>query len=171
MVAIRRFNRGMALRPVHRIKHVVDAQGGIVLNTKTAQDLIKTVDAPVLANRTEVETGSKVNGIYLNFEAYATTAAALSNCYIYVFKNPGTNLVTPPPNAVGSDDNKRYVIHQEMKMLEQKVNGNPRTIFNGVIVIPKGYIRFGPNDKLQVVILAPGVDISFCFQCHYKEFR
>ncbi len=161
----------MALRPVHRIKHVIDQQLGMVLNVKTTLELIKAVDAPVLANITEVETGAKVNGIYLKIEAYATTAAALANFYLVIFKNPGGALVTPAPNTVGSNDDKRYAIHQEMVMLEQKVNGNPRIIFNGVIAIPRGYRRFGPNDRLQAVILAPGVNTSVCMQCHYKEFR
>ncbi len=163
--------RGMALRPVHRIKHVVDNQGGIVAGGTVAIDLALAVDAPILANPTEVETGSKINGIYLKVEANATTSAALSNLYMYVFKNPGGNLTGPPANTVGSDDNKRYVIHQEMVMFQQVTNSNPRTLFNGVIVIPRGYKRFGPNDVLQLVMHTPGVAINFCIQCHYKEFR
>ena len=161
----------MALRPVHRIKHVVDGQFGVVLNNVQQVQLIIASDAPVLANTSEVETGSTVNGIYLNVEAYATTAGALANVYLSIQKNPGNNLGFVQPNTVGSNDDKRYVIHQEMKMLEQSVNGNPRTIFNGVIVIPKGYKRFGPNDRLTLGMFAPGVDINFCLQCHYKEFR
>ncbi len=169
MVFRRRF--GNAIRPVNRIKHVIDKQLGIVLGTASTSGLIASNDSPVLANTTEVETGSKVNGIYFNAEAYATTAGALANIYMMITKNPGGNLVFPDPNGVGADDNKRYVIHQEMKMLEQSVNGNPRTIFNGVIVIPRGYRRNGPNDSLNVVFFAPGVNCNVCFQCHYKEFR
>ncbi len=164
-------NRGMALRPINRIKHVIDKQAGVVFNNQSNTDLIVSVDSPVISNTTQVVTGSKVHGIYLNVEAYATTGGALSNVYMMVFKNPGNKLTSPNPNVVGASDVKKYVIHQEMKMLEQKVNGNPRTIFNGVIVIPKGYVRNGPSDKLKVVMFAPGVDINYCIQCHYKEFR
>ena len=60
-----------------------------------------------------------------------------------VFKNPGGNLTVPANNTVGSNDNKKYVIHQEMVMLEQSISGNPRTLFNGVIRIPRGYQRNG----------------------------
>ncbi len=164
-------NRGNSLRPVHRIKHVVDQQGGLVLAIVSDNVLIESKDAPVLANTKEVETGSKVNAIYLNVEAYTTTAAALSNVYMSVYKNQGGNITAPVPNTVGANDNKRFVIHQEMKMLEQKVNGNPRTVFNGVIMIPRGYRRFGPGDLLNITFLAPGVNVFFCLQCHYKEFR
>lgn len=125
----------------------------------------------MLANTTEVETGSKVNGIYLKLEAYATQATALSNFYMAIGKNPGNNLTLPNPNVVGISDNKRFIIHQEMVMLEQKSNGNPRTVFNGVIAIPRGYRRFGPDDRLEIIMLSPGVDVNLCFQCHYKEFR
>ncbi len=165
------FRRGMALRPVHRIKHVVDNQSAIGLGVKTGIVLILAKDAPVLANTTEVETGSKVNGIYLKVEVYATSAAALSNVYLGIFKNPGGNLTSPNPNAVGASDNKKYFIHQEMVMMEQKVSGNPRILFNGVIAIPRGYRRFGPNDELTAFIISPGVNINLCLQCHYKEFR
>ncbi len=118
-----------------------------------------------------METGSKVNGIYLNVEAYATSAGAISNIYLAVVKNPGGNIVEPTANLIGVSDNKRFVIHQEMKMMQQVDKGNPRTIFNGVIVIPKGYRRNAPNDLLVLSLLTTGVTANFCFQCHYKEFR
>ncbi len=170
-MAFRRFNRNRGLRPVNRIKHVVDGQFGVVLNTNLTTNLILAKDAPVLANTEEVLTGSTVNGIYLRVECYATTAGALANIYLSITKNPGGNITVPNPNAVGASDDKRYVIHQEMVMLEQSVNGNPRTLFNGVIALPKGYRRFGPNDELVLKTRAPGVDTSVCIQCHYKEFR
>ena len=161
----------MALRPVHRIKHVVDIQGGSIAGTQVSNDLIKAKDAPVLANVTEVETGAKVNGIYLKVEAYSTSTAALANFYMAVLKNPGDSLTGFTINAIGANDNKRFVIHQEMVMMEKNTTGNPRTVFNGVIVIPRGYRRFGPNDTLEIKFLTPGVSSDFCLQCHYKEFR
>ncbi len=166
-----RFRSRNSLRPVNRIKHVVDVQLGLVLDTQSNQNLIASKDAPVLANTTEVVTGSIVNAIYLKVEAYATTAGALANMYMMVIKNPGSEIVAPQPNLVGASDAKRFVIHQEMVMMEQSVNGNPRTVFNGVIIIPRGYRRFGPNDLLQLSLFSPGVNASVCFQCHYKEFR
>ncbi len=171
-------HRGMSLRPVHRIKHVVDQQGGLVIGTVSDNVLIEAKDAPVLANTKEVETGSKVNAIYLKVEVNAVTSAALANVYMSVYKNQGGNITAPTPNIVGSSDNKRFVIHQEMVMMQKNQNigaselgGNPRTLFNGVIVIPRGYRRFGPSDLLNITFLSPGVTVDFCLQCHYKEFR
>ncbi len=169
-----RYRRSMALRPIHRIKHVVDRSGTVVAGTQLNEvPLIDTVDAPTLASTNEVETGAKVNGIYLKVEVASneTDAGAIPNVYMMITKNPGNNITIPIASNVGSNDNKRFVIHQEMVMLNNLAGGNPRIMFNGVIVIPKGYRRFGPDDALTFSILSPQVNIAFCLQCHYKEFR
>ncbi len=166
-----RFRSRNNLRPINRIKHVFDVQGGMTAGTQLNDVLILAVDAPVLANTEEVQTGSTVNAIYLHVEANATSSAALANFYLIVLKSPGGSIATPAANGVGANDDKRFVIHQEMVMFQQVTNSNPRTIFNGVIVIPKGYRRFGPNDRITIGLLAPGVNANFCIQCHYKEFR
>ncbi len=171
MMARFRSRRGQSLRPVNRIKHVVDIQNATTAGTQTADTLINTKDAPSIGNVNQIETGATVNGIYLKVESNATSSAALANLYMIIFKNPGGNLTVPAANAVGASDNKKYVIHQEMVMFQQVTNSNPRTLFNGVIVIPRLYRRFGPNDLLSVHLLSPGVNINYCFQCHYKEFR
>ncbi len=166
-----RSRRGLSLRPVNRIKHVVDSQFALAINTPGITELIRADDNPALASPTEVQTGSTINGIYLKVEAYAKTSATLGNMYMYVIKNPGGNLTLPGANVVGLSDDKRYVIHQEMVMFQKADGSNPRTLFNGVIALPRGYRRFAPNDLLQLVTLSPGVTVDACMQVHYKEFR
>ncbi len=163
----------MAMRPINRIKHVVDTNGTGPIATQLNLLLVNTKDAPVLANTSEVVTGSKVNGIYLKVEVATLTGVpgAVSNIYLSITKSPGGNLVIPPANAVGSDDNKRFVIHQEMINMQNQTGGNARILFNGVIKIPKGYARNGPNDQLYVSLKSPAVTYIYCVQCHYKEFR
>ncbi len=166
------FRRRMqSLRPINRIKHVVDSQQAGTAGANVTVTLIKSVDTPVLANTNECVTGSKVNGIYLDVEAYGTSAGALSNLYLYIWKNPGGNLTRPGANSIGASDNKRYVIHQEMVMFQKVAGSNPRTVFKGVIAIPRGYRRNGPEDILELVLLAPGISFEVCVQAHYKEFR
>ena len=171
-----RFRSSMALRPVHRIKHVVDAEGTVDDTPNVVADLIETVDAPNLAATNECETGSKVNGIYLKVEAIHISGVGRPNLYIVIFKNPGNSLDVSAinPKAIGLNSLKRYVIHQEMIMGSGDAgNGLPRVVFNGVIKIPRGYIRNGPNDRLQLVLKAgnAGPNFDWCMQCHYKEFR
>ncbi len=170
-----RYRRMMALRPVNRIKHVIDSSATLAANTVLPQTIIAASDTPDLATVAEVQTGSKVYGIYLNVQVAsneAHDAGAVPNVYLIVVKNPGGSLSFNNPNAIGSDDNKRFVIHQEMIMIENKGAGsNAKTIFNGVIKIPRGYSRMGPNDLLQLELFSPALDIVICFQAHYKEFR
>ncbi len=164
----------MALRPIHRIKHVVDAEGTVDDTPVVVVDLINTVDAPVLANTNNVETGSKVNGVYLKVEVLHTSTVGRPNIYMAIFKNPGNNLsaLGMDPSAIGANDNKRFVIHQEMVMMSGDAgNGLPRVLFNGVIAIPRGLRRFGPADKLQLLLVTGTVAADWCMQCHYKEFR
>ncbi len=173
MVDMPRFRRGNNLRPVHSIKHVIDVQAAITAGTQLNTNVINAIDAPILANTASVEVGSRINSIYLNVEIVQTSAdgGALPNCYMIVNKNPGGNSGSIPANAVGSDDDKRYVLHQEMKMRQNLDNGNPRTLFVGVIRIPRGFARFGINDLLNVGILIPAGTCDVCLQCIYKEYR
>ncbi len=160
------------LRPVNRIKHVVDRQAATALGVVNVLNLASATDTPTLAATASVETGCTINGIYLRVEIVNTgVTGVLANAYMYVAKNPGGNLVLPVPNVVGADDNKRYIIHQEIVMLQMIDNSNPRTLFNGVIAIPRGYRRFAPNDRLELHVFSPGVELNLCEQCHYKEFR
>ncbi len=150
---------------------MVDFQYAATVGLEVDNALATASDTPDLANIDEVQTGATINGIYLKVETNATTSAALPNMYMIVYKNPGGNITGPSPNTVGANDNKRFVIHQEMIMFQQQDGSNPRTVFNGVIAIPKGYRRFGPNDTLNLRTLAPEVAIQVCAQAHYKEFR
>ncbi len=158
------------LHPVDSRKHIVDKQAGVVLNVLNATNLALAKDAPVLANTEEVRTSCHINSIFLNVQCSATTAAALANVYLVVFKNPGGNLPGMTPNTMGSNDDKRYAIHQEMVMIEKAVGGNPRTLFKGVIRIPRGYSRMAVNDIIGLNVIAPGVNIDLCIQCIYKEY-
>ncbi len=159
------------LRPVHSLKHIIDVQGGLIGGTQQIDDLVEAVDAPVVATVDQVETASQVGSIFLNVQVVSVEAVILPNVYMVVMKNPGNNLNIPQANAVGGSDEKRFVIHQEMIMVQALVAGVPRTLFKGVIKIPRGYKRFGIKDKLQIALLSPGVDMFYCIQCIYKEFR
>ncbi len=164
-------SRYSRLRPVHSIKHVVDRQSSVTAGTAESQVVIKAVDAPTLGSTENVETGCTVNSVYLNVQAYATSEAALANFYLIIYKDPGGNLTAIPPNVVGANDNKRFVIHQEMRMLGGSTTEIPVSIFTGVIKIPRGFKRFGISDTLVVRVLAPGVNTDYCVQCIYKEYR
>ncbi len=171
-----RYRSSMALRPINRIKHVIDAEGNVTGTTNSVIDLIAASDDPSRTSPTECETGSKVNGIYLKVEALHASGAGTPNLYMAVFKSPANQLglTTLDISQLGISDIKKYSIHQEMIMGSGDAgNGLPRVVFNGVIKIPKGYVRNGPTDRLKLVLRVgtAAVNFNFCMQCHYKEFR
>ncbi len=169
--------RYSSLHPVHRIKHVVDAQIAVPVNTAIENVIALVKDAPSLANTNEVETGAKINGFFITVEAITTESATAKtpNFYLAIWKNPGNNITMANGNAIGSSDSKNLVIHQEMVMLQGSASddGVPRNIFKGVVVVPKGMRRCAPNDRWQIQYFIPstGVATVTCLQVHYKEFR
>ena len=172
-----RFNR--AIRPVQSLKHIVDVPTSTVLAVQSVVPVIEADPTPVLAQPTEVQDGSTVNGIYLRVEVLGTTSyTQVPRVYMAVFKNPGNNLVNPASNSAGDTDQKRYIIHQEMVMISGvglEGSGFPRTLFNGVIRIPPRLKRFGYNDKLFVLLQNGAGETTgianCCVQCIYKEYR
>ncbi len=167
----RRMN--LALRPINRIKHIIDAEGGLVAGTASVVPLIKEDANPTTGGVTLVVTGAKVHGIYLHVEVSHTSGVGRPNVYLAVIKNPGGIIITYSNiSSMGDSSHKKFVIHQEMIMMSGDAgNGLPRPLFNGVIKIPKHMQRFAPDDKLDLVILSPTVAADFCMQCHYKEFK
>ncbi len=163
--------RFRTLHPVNTLKHVVDIQSSLTAGTAESKSLVTAKDSPTLADPDSVLAGCTVSSVYLNVQVYATSEAALANVYLIVVKNPGGNLSNIAPNTVGVNDDKRFVIHQEMRMLGGSTTEIPVTLFQGVISVPRSYRRMGRNDTLIVRILAPGVNIDYCVQCIYKEIR
>ncbi len=162
------------LHPVNTIKHVIDRQIGVILNVRDAIDLVQGDENPVLANDIEVVTGSHVKSLFLNVQVAASSTAALANIYMMVYGNPGSNIASgsiPNANVVGTSDFKKMVFHQEMIMTEKNTTAFPRTLFRGVIRVPRKFQRIGQNDRIAVQFFAPGVNYDLCFQCIYKEIR
>ncbi len=118
-------------------------------------------------------TGSKVNGVFLNVQVASneTDAGAIPNVYMAVYKNPNAEITTINPSSTGDEPLKRYIFHQEMVMINNLAGGNPRTLFKGVIAIPKGFRANRFDDQLVCAIRSTAVNITLCIQCIYKEYR
>ncbi len=160
------------LSPINSRKHVIDVQGGLVAATQDIVVLADAVDSPVLATAKQVATACTINSVFLNIQVAATGTAALANVYMYIYKNPGNNIGTVPnANVVGTSDFKKMIFHQEMIMTEKNTTAVPRTLFKGVLVLPKHFRRFGYDDIMNVALYSPGVNFDYCVQCIYKEYR
>ncbi len=176
-MSMRRQN--LRLRPVNSVKHVVDTNGGVTGGTPSTNDVILGVDSPSSANTNQCLIGSTVHAIYLRVEVIQKVAAGgVDNIYMIVYKNPGGDLTGPNVDAVGASDDKKRVIHQEMLMtgtVLTAASAIPKTLFKGVIALPRAIRRNGVGDKLQVIIGHRNGEATqqsnFCLQCIYKEFR
>ncbi len=171
-----RTNRNALIRPVNSVKHVVDTSGVVTAGVAAGTDLINTVDNPVFTSPNNVHVGSKVSSVYLKVEVVGVVAfAGVPRVYFTVGKNPNDEISLPPVDAVGVDDSRKFIIHQEMTMVADLLQTDfPRTMFKGVIRIPRGYQRNGINDKLQFTIGNSSGEstgsVRWCLQCIYKEF-
>ncbi len=166
-----RFPRGNNLRPVNSRKHIVDSQGGLVAGTQQLVTISHAVDNPALAQNADVATGARINSLYLNVQVAATGTAALANVYMFIAKNPAGALNFPNGNVTGISDLKKFIFHTEMIMTEKNTTAIPRTLFRGVLRIPRQYTRQGADDFIQVALFAPGVNFDFCIQAIYKDYR
>ncbi len=170
--------RGLALRPVHSVKNVVDVATSTVLALTSIVPIIETVDVVNLASPTEVSVGSTIKAIFLRVEVLATGVfAGVPRVYMAVYKNPAGNLGFLNANAVGTDDRKRFVFHEEMTMVTEpgaSTSSLPRTMFQGVIRIPQRFRRFGHDDQLDVILQNGSGETSgianVCVQAIYKWF-
>ncbi len=178
-----RNRRALRIRPVNSVKHIVETNGAVVAAAQSVTDVINTIDAPVSGTVNNVHVGSNVKAIYLRVEVVGTeSAGGVDNIYMGVFKNPANDLSIPNLDSVGASDRRKFFIHQEMIMLvpqsESGAGGGtarfPRTMFKGVILIPKHYQRNGISDKLQVILQHRVGEVTqqteFCIECIYKEF-
>ncbi len=175
----RRNSQAIRLRPVNSLKHVVESNGTVSAAGQSITDVIQTVSAPATGNANECHVGSSVHAIYLRVEVVGTVAAGgVDNIYLGIFKNPSNDLAIPNLDSVGGSDRRRFFIHQEMIMLTplDVTNGVafPRTLFKGVVSIPRGFKRNGVSDRLQVVLQHRSGEATqttrFCVECIYKEF-
>ncbi len=165
-----RFSRNNK-RPINSVKHVIDDQGGLVAGTQTIVELADAVNAYALADSNGVPTGSNVNSIFLNVQVASTLNTALANVYMMVYKNPGSNIgAIPNANVIGVSDFKKQVFHQEMIMTEKDNTGNPRTLFKGVLSIPRHMRRMGADDTITVALFSPGITYDYCLQAIYKHY-
>ncbi len=169
--------RALRLRPVNSIKHIVETNGAVSAALQSVTDVINTVDAPVFTSLQNCHVGSNVKALYLRVEVSGRVpAGGIDNIYMGVMKNPANEIsVIPNLDLVGASDRRKFFIHQEMLMTAPNTNGTfPRTLFKGVILIPRHYQRNGVNDKTQVILQHRSGEATqttdFCIECIYKEF-
>ncbi len=154
----------------------------IIAAANSTTDIMQAVDNPdYIATVQQIQTGAVMKWFFLNVQVIqAVTGGGVDNVYLAVYKNVGNNTaLLGNLDSIGVSDRRRFVIHQEMVMTgNTPSNGSgvvPKTLFKGVILIPKSQQRFGLEDRLQIIIGHRTGEATqrtdFCLQCIYKELN
>ncbi len=163
------FSRGM--RPViNSEKHVVKDTIAIT-STNTVKIIAKAVTAPSNTVDTDCHRGGHIKAIWISLDFCGLAASGvLQNTMVYLFKNPGANLTPPGAFAVGTSNEKKFVIKQWVAMTMRNQEGNPPYHWEGWVKIPKNYQRMGTDDTWDLVVGNDTGTGHFISNCIYKEY-
>ncbi len=171
------YRRAMSLRPVKTEKHE-GTWSNLAQNASTTQavDLITTASAePVLA--TDVETGSKVKSVYIEFNLNGVDNSGTAQVFHWLIaKNPNNQFTITVFDPLLYDQAiKSKILKRGMEMLPEIPLGSGGTvqvkrIF--VIKIPRFMNRFAENDKLTLYYRSSSASgVNFCGISIFKEFK
>ncbi len=165
------FSRKLRLLTINSVKHVVD-DAKPLSTTNQVMDIAKAVNSPSNTVTTDCHHGSTIKAIWISLDFCGTAGSGVQQETIaYLIKNPGANLTPPGVFAVGSSNEKKFVIRTWSQMTMRNQDGNPPYHWEGWIRIPKRYHRMGTDDIWQVVA---GQDVAgnghFFMNVIYKEY-
>ncbi len=166
---MRRRYRGV--RPtVNSEKHQVEAIIAVT-STNVVSDIAKAVTAPSNTVDTDCHRGGHIKAIWISLDFCGLAASgAMQLSSVYLFKNPGANLLPPGVFGIGTSNEKKFVVRQWSAMTMRNQDGNPPYHWEGWVKIPKIYQRMGTDDIWQLVY---GADSGTGHGSHnviYKEY-
>ncbi len=163
-------SRKLRLVTVNSEKHIVDFQDTVVTSI-IVKLLAKAVTAPSNTVDTDCHRGGHIKAIWISLDFCGLAATGvLQKILVYLIKNPGDNLTEPGVFAVGTSNEKKFVIKMWSAMTMRNQDGNPPYHWEGWIKIPKRYQRMGTDDTWQLVAGA-NVDTGHIFvNAIYKEY-
>ncbi len=164
------FSRKVRLLTVNSEKHVVDITEALT-NANDVSLVAKAVTAPSNTVTTDVHRGSVIKAIWISLDFCGTgTTLANNKVMVILMKNPGDNLTPPAVFAVGSSNEKKFVIKQWSYMAMRNSDGNPPYHWEGWCKIPKRYQRMGTDDVWNLVSGMSAETGHFFANCIYKEY-
>ncbi len=163
-----RRRRGM--RPtVNTEKHVIERSGSLT-STNQVITVAKAVTAPSNTVDSDCHRGGHIKAIWISIDLCGLGATgALVRATAYLFKNPGANLTPPGAFAVGTSNEKRFVVKQWAFMAMRNQDGNPPYHWEGWVKIPKLYHRMATDDIWEIVWAVNTSTGHANLQAIYKE--
>ncbi len=160
--------RQASLRPVVSSKHEIpwsnlsqDASGAQII------PIIRGVQNGAVVANTEVENGTRINGIYFEFQFSAETITSTKIIHWNIVKEPVG--VAPSVPSSYQTASRRFVLKRGMEMLPKSVN----TIIKRIVFVrlPRGFSRIGENDRIVFQYIATSAEaINACGFAIYKAF-
>ncbi len=163
-------SRKLRLVTINSVKHMVDDFAGIT-GTNSVFDIAKAVNSPSNTVTTDCHHGSTIKAIWVSLDICGLAASGvIQNTIVYLMKNPGANLIPPGTLAVGSSNEKKFVIKTWAVMTMRNQDGNPPYHWEGWVKIPKRYQRMGTDDIWQIVYGNTGSTGHGFHSVIYKEY-
>ena len=140
------------MRPtINTEKHVLKDTIAVT-SVNTVKIIAKAVTAPSNTVDSDCHRGGHIKAIYISLDFCGLDASGVfQNTAVYLMKNPGANLTPPGVFAVGTSNEKKFVIKQWFAMTMRNQDGNPPYHWEGWIKIPKLYQRMGTDDTWDIV--------------------
>ncbi len=167
-------NRRRLQAPILTEKHEI-TWSNLIQDASTVKNvpLIQGVEVPSAA-ADQVETGHKVNSIYIEFNLNGVDGATAPIIFHWlVGKNPG-NLIPFDP-ILYDQINKKFILKRGMEMLPENNTASGDTIQTKrifVVRIPPKLRRFDDTDVLRLYYRASSTSpVNFCGIAIYKEWK
>ncbi len=156
---------------INSIKNVVS----ITASTGTTIQAVliaKAVNTPLSTVQNDVSNGCVIKAIWCSVDVCGLAATGvLQRTNFYIIKSPGDNLTAPSPFAVGTSNEKKFVIKQWQVMTMRNQDGNPPFHWEGWIKIPRRYHRMGTDDTWRLQVETTTAAGHFSGQFIYKWYR
>ncbi len=136
------------------MKNVFLDSGGLT-GTLRNVTIAKAVNSPQSAAAPEeVVHGSIIKAIYVVLDVCGLGGTGVLNNFDgFLIKSPGANIAPPSPIAVGTSNEKKFVIRQWHGMIMRNQDGNAPLHWEGWIKIPKRYQRMGTDDTWIITLI------------------
>ena len=138
-------SRKLRLLTVNTEKHVFDFIQALS-TTQVNSIIAKAVTAPSNTVDTDCHRGGHIKAIWFSLDFCGLgTSGSNNRIVVYLLKNPGANLTPPGALAVGSSNEKKFVVKMWSYMAMRNQDGNPPYHWEGWVKIPKLYQRMGTD--------------------------
>ncbi len=160
------------VRPVikstkHYVQKSLATLTGGAVDATTLAVAVNVVDKNLV---TEVEEGSIIKAIYMEFWVRSASLTATSGQWILYKKSSDATFASGADMAaLGDWDNKKNILATGMGLFND-VDADATAIMRGWYKIPKSKQRFGLGDVLALSVFTPTVDGHICGFATYKEY-